>query len=125
MPLRRVTAQIGPALFVVGAWLAMPAARAEANDAAVSALKQLSIEELLNTDVTSVSKSAEPLSDAAAAVFVITREDILNSGARSLPEILRLAPNLQVDSILPPSYIRRQTPGQHITAITPAGVSAT
>ena len=104
MPERRAAAQIVPTLFMVGAWLAVPAARAEANDAAVSALKQLSIEELLNTEVTSVSKSAEPVSDAAAAVFVITREAILNSGARTLPEILRLAPNLQVAQITASSF---------------------
>ncbi|HTB64910.1 MAG TPA: TonB-dependent receptor [Steroidobacteraceae bacterium] len=95
---------IGPTVLIVGAWLAAPTASAQANGDAVSALKRLSIEELSNTEVTSVSKSAEPLSDAAAAVFVITREAILNSGARSLPEILRLAPNLQVAQITASSF---------------------
>jgi iron complex outermembrane recepter protein len=89
---------------MVGAGLAAPVASAEANGDAVSALKRLSIEELSNTEVTSVSKNAEPLSDAAAAVFVITREAILNSGARSLPEILRLAPNLQVAQVTSSSF---------------------
>jgi iron complex outermembrane receptor protein len=89
---------------MVGAWLVVPAASAEANGDAVGALKQLSIEELSNTEVTSVSKTAEPLSDAAAAIFVITRDDILNSGARSLPEILRLAPNLQVAQVTSSSF---------------------
>jgi len=95
---------IGPTVLIVGAWLAAPAASAQPNGDAVSALKRLSIEELSNTEVTSVSKGAEPLSDAAAAVFVITREAILNSGARSLPEILRLAPNVQVAQITSSSF---------------------
>jgi iron complex outermembrane recepter protein len=77
---------------------------AQAVDVSMNSLKSLSIEELTNLQVTSVSKSAEPLSDAAAAIFVITREDILNSGARSLPEILRLAPNLEVAQITSSTY---------------------
>ena len=56
----------------------------------------MTIEELANIEITSVSKKPEPLSNAAAAVYVITREDIRRSGATSIPEILRLAPNLQV-----------------------------
>ncbi|MGE4218907.1 MAG: TonB-dependent receptor plug domain-containing protein [Alphaproteobacteria bacterium] len=59
-------------------------------------LGQMSIEELANLQVTSVSKRAEPVSDAAASIYVITAEDIRRSGATSLPEALRLAPNLQV-----------------------------
>jgi iron complex outermembrane receptor protein len=56
----------------------------------------LSIEELANIEVTSVSRRPESLQEAPASVFVITAEDIRRSGARSLPEALRLAPNLQV-----------------------------
>lgn len=56
----------------------------------------LSIEELANIQVTSVSKKPERLQDAPASVFVITADDIRRSGARSLPEALRLAPNLHV-----------------------------
>jgi iron complex outermembrane recepter protein len=59
-------------------------------------LSRLSLEELSDIDVTSVSKRSEPLAGAAAAVYVITREEIRRSGATSLPEALRLAPNLQV-----------------------------
>lgn len=70
-----------------------------ADAASMTSLKSLSIEDLMNLEVTSVSKAGEPLSDAAAAVYVITREDILNSGAKSMPDILRLAPNLQVAQI--------------------------
>ena len=95
---------IGSAALVLGGWLVAPAASADTSGGAVNQLKQLSIEELMNTEITSVSKSAEPVSDAAAAVFVITREDILNSGAQTLPEILRLAPNLQVAQVTSTSY---------------------
>lgn len=59
-------------------------------------LAKLSIEELANYEVTSVSKRAERLGDAPSSIFVISHEDILRSGATSVPEVLRLAPNLQV-----------------------------
>jgi hypothetical protein len=62
-------------------------------------LTRMSIEELANIEITSVSRRAEALSQAPAAVYVITREDIRRSGATSLPEALRLAPNLQVARI--------------------------
>lgn len=62
----------------------------------VKELLTLSIEELMNMDITSVAKKAQPLSDAAAAAYVITQEDIQRSGLRSIPEILRLAPGVQV-----------------------------
>lgn len=62
-------------------------------------LKSLSIHDLLQTEVTSVSKKNEKLSDAAAAVFVITAEDIRRSGAQSIPEVLRIVPGLQVARI--------------------------
>ncbi|HEX4985529.1 MAG TPA: TonB-dependent receptor [Burkholderiales bacterium] len=59
-------------------------------------LAELSLEQLSNIDVTSVSKKSERLIDAAASIFVITHDDIRRSGAKSLGEALRLAPNLQV-----------------------------
>lgn len=74
----------------VGAALALPAAAQDQN------LVDLSIEELANIQVTSVSKRPERLQDAPASVFVITADDLRRSGARSLPEALRLAPNLHV-----------------------------
>jgi iron complex outermembrane receptor protein len=73
-------------------------------DLSTSSLKSLSIEDLMNIEITSVSKRGESLSDAAAAIYVITREEILSSGARSLPDILRLAPNLQVAQITSSSF---------------------
>jgi len=68
-------------------------------DKAIRYLKDLSIEDLLNTEVTSVSGKSEKLSEAAAAIFVITDEDIRRSGATSIPEVLRMAPGLQVARI--------------------------
>jgi iron complex outermembrane receptor protein len=67
-------------------------------------LRRLSIEELAQIKVTSVSKVAEPVSQAAAAVYVITQNAIRRSGANSIPEILRLAPNLQVARLDANSY---------------------
>src|SRR5687767_6950293 len=59
-------------------------------------LKKLSLEQLMDLEITSVSKKVEKVSQAAAAVHVVTQEDIRRSGARSIPEALKLAPNLQV-----------------------------
>jgi iron complex outermembrane receptor protein len=59
-------------------------------------IKTLSVEELMNIEVTSVSKRSEKLSEVASAIQVITQEDIRRSGATNLPEALRLSPNLQV-----------------------------
>ena len=59
-------------------------------------MADLSIEELANIQITSVSKKPERLGSAAASVFVITSDDIRRFGASSLPEALRMAPNLQV-----------------------------
>lgn len=60
------------------------------------ALKRLSIEELMDIEVTSVSRTAETLSAAAAAVSVITNDDIRRSGATTIPEALRGIPGVHV-----------------------------
>lgn len=62
-------------------------------------LARLSLEELSMVEVTSVSRRPEALADAAAAIYVISAEDIRRSGATSLPEVLRLAPNLNVQRV--------------------------
>jgi len=74
---------------------------AQGPDSSLSAeaLKRLSIEQLMNLQVTSVSKRPERLSQTASAIQVITQEDIRRSGAASLPEALRLATNLQVAQV--------------------------
>src|SRR5438105_1639948 len=62
-------------------------------------LKHLSIEDLMNLDVTSVAKEPQRLLQAAAAIQVITADDIRRFGASSIPEVLRLADNLEVAQI--------------------------
>jgi iron complex outermembrane receptor protein len=59
-------------------------------------LKQLSLEELMDIQVTSVARHPESILQAPASIQVITRDEIRNSGATSIPEALRLADNLQV-----------------------------
>ncbi|MES2833502.1 MAG: TonB-dependent receptor [Pseudomonadota bacterium] len=62
-------------------------------------LSRLSLEDLAQVEVTSVSRRPQALADAAAAIYVISSEDIRRSGATSLPEVLRLAPNLNVQRV--------------------------
>jgi iron complex outermembrane receptor protein len=50
----------------------------------------------MDVDVTSVSRNAEHLGQTAAAVTVITVDDIRRSGVTTIPEVLRLVPGLQV-----------------------------
>jgi iron complex outermembrane receptor protein len=81
--------------FALGAMSAMAADNSTETKSSEN-FSRLSIEELANIEISSVSKRPELLSDAAASVYVLTREDIRRSGATSIPEMLRLAPNLQV-----------------------------
>jgi iron complex outermembrane recepter protein len=62
-------------------------------------LGEASLEELLNTKITSLSKKEQKLSQAAAAVFVINQDDIRRSGATSIPDLLRMAPGVEVAQI--------------------------
>src|SRR5205814_7695268 len=59
-------------------------------------IKRLSVEELMDIEVTSVSRAAEHLGEAPAAVAVLTSEDIRRSGATTVPEALRLVPGIHV-----------------------------
>jgi iron complex outermembrane receptor protein len=76
----------------------VPATLAE-EGARTADLTELSLEELMNIEVTSVSKKEEGLFDAPAAVYVITQEDIRRSGATSIAEALRMVPGVQVARI--------------------------
>jgi iron complex outermembrane recepter protein len=69
------------------------------NSQKVPDVTSMSVEDLMNLQVTSVSKHKEKLADAAAAIFVLTQEDIRRSGAKSIPEALRLVPGLEVARI--------------------------
>ncbi|MCG2594493.1 TonB-dependent receptor [Ramlibacter sp. XY19] len=75
--------------------LAAGAAQAQAQTVPAS-LADLDLEQLASIQVTSVGKRVQRLADVAGSVSVITQEDIRRSGALVLPELLRLAPNLQV-----------------------------
>ena len=72
------------------------ASPALADDQALPGLERLSLEELAAIEVTSVSRRPEAVGDAGAAVFVVTNADIRRSGALTLAEALRIAPNLEV-----------------------------
>ena len=62
-------------------------------------LKQLSLEQLGNIEVTTASKEPVEVWQTPAAIYVITQDDIQRSGARSIPEVLRLAPGVEVARI--------------------------
>ena len=62
-------------------------------------LTQVSIESLMNMEVTSAAKKEERISRTAAAVFVITEEDIRRSGMTSVPDLLRMVPGMDVAQI--------------------------
>jgi len=72
---------------------------AQAQDKPPVDLTQMPLEDLMNMKVTSVSKKEESVSRTAAAVFVITREDIRRSGATNIPDVLRMAPGVDVQQI--------------------------
>ncbi len=79
--------------------LALGAAqRAPVKDAG-AALSDLSLEALMNVEVRSVGRKRQRLGQAAAAVLVISAEDIRRFGATSIPEVLRMAPGLRVARI--------------------------
>jgi iron complex outermembrane recepter protein len=59
-------------------------------------LKQMSLEQLGQLEVTTFSKTPTPLHDTPAALYVITREEILRSGVTTIPDALRLAPGVEV-----------------------------
>ena len=86
---------------IAGIIFAVSYTSAQAQDDLTSpvSLKKLSVEQLMDIEVTSVSKRSEKLAEAASAIQVITQEAIHRSGATSLPEALRLAANLEVAQI--------------------------
>ncbi|MDP2694472.1 MAG: TonB-dependent receptor plug domain-containing protein, partial [Gallionella sp.] len=76
------------------AMLPAPAGAASATD-----LTELSIEQLLDVEVTSAGRKAQKLENTATAIYVITQEDIRRSGMTTIPELLRRVPGLQVAQI--------------------------
>jgi iron complex outermembrane receptor protein len=59
-------------------------------------LFELSLEELMNVEVTVASRRAEPLRDVPAAVYVLTGEEIRRAGHTSIQEALRMVPGFHV-----------------------------
>jgi iron complex outermembrane receptor protein len=86
------------ALFLTLTGLAAVPSRGFAQTTAPS-LGQLSLEDLMNIEITSVSRKAQRAGDVAAAVFVITSDDIRRSGMTTIPDLLRLAPGVDVAQI--------------------------
>src|SRR5262249_18273860 len=82
--------RIAPAFFLVFLFTAVAA------DKNVRDLSEATLEDLMNMEVTTVSKKAQKISQAPAAIYVLTQEDIRRSGMNSVPELLRMVPGLQV-----------------------------
>jgi iron complex outermembrane receptor protein len=72
---------------------------AEADSHSTISVADLSLEDLVNVKVTSVSRKEEKLNDAAAAIFVLSNDDLRRSGATTIADALRLVPGLQVAAI--------------------------
>ena len=83
------------ALSLLGFVIGLPAQ----NSAPAGDIASKSIEELMNVDVTSVSRKEQKLSKTPAAVYVITQEAIERSGATIIPDLLRMAPGVQVAQV--------------------------
>ncbi len=73
--------------------------RAQPQSSTRPVLADASLEDLMNMEVTSVSKEDQKLAQVAAAVFVITQEDIRHSGSTNIPDLLRMVPGLDIAQI--------------------------
>src|SRR5471030_1083066 len=62
-------------------------------------LAAVTIEDLMNIEVTSASRKAQASGDVAAAVYVISRDDIRRSGMTTIPDLLRMAPGVDVAQV--------------------------
>ncbi len=60
-------------------------------------LSNMPLEDLIKIQVTTASKKAQSFFDVPAAIYVITQQDIQRSGARSIPDLLRSVPGMQVN----------------------------
>jgi iron complex outermembrane receptor protein len=94
---RTATITIGVSLLFLNGIL--PKMEGQAQNPVPVDLRQASLEDLMDITITSVSKREQKLSRAAAAVFVITQEDIRRSGAVNIPDLLRMAPGVDVEQI--------------------------
>lgn len=95
--IRRIAA-VAVAVFLMGTHFAQ-AQQSPSGSTTNPDLTDKSLEDLMNTQVTSVSKKEQKLSKVAAAIFVITQEDIRRSGATNIPDLLRMVPGMDVGEI--------------------------
>jgi iron complex outermembrane recepter protein len=87
-PLNRMLSLVSVMLTVLAAAASEPADKAD--------ITEWPLEKLLETEVTSVARKSEKLSQSPAAISVISEDDIRRAGALTIPEALRLAPGLEV-----------------------------
>jgi iron complex outermembrane recepter protein len=90
-------AQAPVAVGVIAAALLLAPAPARAQ--AALEVTQMSLEDLMNIQLTTLSRKPQRLTDTAAAAYVLTADDIQRSGATNLPDALRLVPGLEVERI--------------------------
>jgi iron complex outermembrane receptor protein len=81
---------------VMACWLGLAAGAAAQETAQEIDYFSLPLEQLINAEIVSVSKKSEKVSDAAAAIFVLTNEDIKRAGVTNIPDALRMVPGVQV-----------------------------
>ena len=100
---RNVKPQVTSALLAATLTLSAPSLLAElvtddfsGDELSNEELLSLSLEEVMTLEVTSVSRKKQRLMDSAAAVYVVTQEDIRRSGAKTIPDALRMVPGVQV-----------------------------
>ena len=83
---------------LLAAWLSGAGALVQAQTRPAD-LATVSLEDLMNIEITSASRKEQRVEDVPAAVYVITRNDIRRSGMASVPDLLRLVPGVQVAQI--------------------------
>jgi iron complex outermembrane receptor protein len=91
----RTAVRLGAAVLVLGISQPSAAQRSDLPDD----LTQLSLEQLMEIEVTTVARKKQDLWNTAAAIYVLTSEDIRSAGATSIPEALRLVPGLEVAQV--------------------------
>jgi iron complex outermembrane recepter protein len=110
---RERSVRLFPGALPVLILISMPLAAAGPGATSTQALKRLTVEELLDLEITSVSRTEESFRGAPAALAIVTSDDLRRSGATSIPEALRFVPGL---------HIARQT--SNIWAISSRGFSS-
>jgi len=109
--MKRSIALIGCLLMFCAVCGVVGAQQPQARVAQTADLAAMNIEDLMNIEVTSVSKKEQKMSQVATAMFVITQEDIGRSGATNLPDLLRMAPGVDVGIGMDPTFLACQRKG--------------